>query len=173
MATIIREVESTFYVTQDVSVANGSTLPIYGSVERGDNYFAMMLEGQRWMDTPRLRKLQALVSATRRIEQLRFYGEKHDASQPLQFPRGTDTLVPVEIEQACYELAQTLLKGVDPDKEADNLSVTVLAFGQLRSEQDRSFVPPYVRAGIPSQTAWNLLLPFLDPDLGITLQRVS
>lgn len=173
MATIIREATNTFYVGQSVSVANGSTLPTYGSVEGGDKYFAMMLEGQRWMCSTHLKKTQALVSATRRIETLSFYGVKADASQPLQFPRGTDTTVPVEIEQATYELAQVLLKGVNPDIEADNLSVTTQAFAQIRSQFDRAFVPPYVRAGIPSQTAWNLLMPFLRPQLGVTLVRVD
>jgi hypothetical protein len=173
MAVIIREIVQTLSFVEVVVPANGSTVPIYGTIERADNYFAMMLEGQRWAFTERLKRLQALVSATRRIDRLNFKGEMADASQPLQFPRGTDTVVPVEIEQACYELALVLLKGVDPDTEADNLSATVQAYGSLRSEFDRTSIPPYIRAGIPSLTAWNLLFPFLDPVRGITLRRVS
>jgi len=173
MAIIIREVESILLLTDSVLVANGSTLPIYGTVEKADNYFGMMLEGQRWSYTDRLRKVQALVSATRRIDRLNFIGVQANPAQPLQFPRGTDTLVPVEIEQATYELALVLLKGVDPDTEHDNLSATVQAYGGLRTEYDRGFVPPYIKAGIPSQTAWHLLLPFLDPRTGIELRRVS
>lgn len=173
MATIIREVTDVLLMTQEVPVANASTLLIYGSVDRADNYFAMMLEAQRWHYTERLRKMQALVSATRRIDRLNFVGEMADASQDLQFPRGTDTTVPVEIEQACYELALVLLKGVDPDTEHDNLSMVVQAYGGLRSEFDRTTVPPYIKAGIPSQTAWNLLLPWLQPVTGLELRRVS
>lgn len=173
MAVIIREIIQTISFAESVVVANGSTVPMYGTVEKADNYFAVMLEGQRWAFTERLKRVQAMVSATRRIDRLNFKGVQTSAEQPLQFPRGTDTLVPVEIEQATYELALVLLKGVDPDTEADNLSATVQAYGSLRSEFDRTSIPPNIRAGIPSQTAWNLLFPFLDPVRGITLRRVS
>ncbi len=173
MPLIDRSVESTLLLTQSVIVANGSTLPIYGTLEKADNYFARMREGQRWVYTDRLKRLQALVSATKRIDRLNFQGDMASADQPLQFPRGTDTEVPVDIEQACYELALVLLKGVDPDTEQDNLSHTVQAFGGLRSEYDRSFVPAYLRAGIPSATAWNLLLPYLKERREIEIRRDS
>lgn len=165
-------VTSAVLLTQAVCVANGSVYPFYGSVERADSYFASMLEGQRWCCTDRTRKTRALVSATQRIEQLNFVGVKASPSQPLQFPRGTDTRVPVAIEQACYHLAQALLKGIDPDTEADNLSATLQMFGGIRSEHDRSIVNVYIRAGIPNQTAWNLLLPYLDPRYELLLRRV-
>ena len=170
---IMRSVSSTLLLTQSVTVANASTVPFYGTLERADNYFAQMLEGQRWLYTDYFKRTQALTSATKRIDRLNFIGEKADASQPLQFPRGTDTTVPVDIEQACYELAAVLLKGVDPDTEADNLVANIQAYGSLRSEYDRSSTLPYIKAGIPSQTAWNLLFPYLDPVRGLTLRRVS
>lgn len=173
MPTIIRSVGSVVLLTSDLIVANGSTLPIYGTLEKADNYFAMMLEGQRWTYTDRLKRFQALVSATRRIDRLNFIGVKSNPNQFLQFPRGTDTLVPVDIEQACYELALVLLKGVDPDTERDNLSSTFQGYGGLRSEFDRSIIHPYLVAGIPSFTAWNLLLPYLDERSGIELKRIS
>lgn len=173
MPTIIRSVESVLLLTQSVVVSNGTTLPIYGTVEKADNYFSMDLNGQRWMYTDRLRRVQALMKATKLIDRLNFIGDRTSDDQPLQFPRGTDTLVPVDIEQACYEVAQALLKGVDPDTERDNLSATVQAFGGLRSEFDRSFVPPYIAAGIPSAAAWNLLLPYLLDNSGIEFRRVS
>lgn len=173
MAIIIRQVTHTLMFTEALVVANGSTVPIYGTLDKADNYFGSMLEGQKWAYTPRLRRFQALVSATKRIERLNFIGSMASADQPLQFPRGTDTLVPVEIEQACYELAMALLKGVDPDTEHDNLDKTVQAYGSLRSEMDRSLTPPHIKAGIPSATAWALLFHFLDPQRGLTLKRVS
>lgn len=173
MAIIIRSVQSTLLLTQEAVAANGTTLPIYGTLQEADNYFAMMLEGQRWAANTRLRRMQALVSATKRIDRLNFVGVKSVASQPLQFPRGTDTLVPVDIEQACYEVALALLKGVDPDTEHDNLPATVQAYGGLRSEFDRSIVLPYMVAGIPSMTAWNLLLPYLQERREIELRRTS
>lgn len=173
MPMIDRSVTSNLYLTNEVVVANNSTLPFYGTLEKADNYFGAMLEGQRWAFESRLRRLQALVSATKRIDRLNFVGSQADPDQPLQFPRGTDTLVPVDIEQACYELAITLLKGVDPDTEHDNALATVQAYGGLRSEFDRTSVLPYMIAGIPSSTAWNLLLPYLLEQRRIELRRIS
>lgn len=173
MATIVRSVSDVLVVTEALIVANNSTLPIYGTLDRADNYFASMLEGQKWAYTTRQRKLAALVSATKAIDRLNFVGDKADCDQYLQFPRGTDTIVPVDIEQASYELAIALLKGVDPNTERDNLTMTVQGYGNLRSEHDRSIVPPYIVAGIPSATAWNLLLPYLCERRGILIRRDS
>jgi hypothetical protein len=173
MAIIIRTVDDNLLFVQEMVVANGSTLPFYGTLEEADNYFSTMLEGQRWLYTERLKRLQALVSATKRIDRLNFVGDKADEDQQLQFPRGTDTAVPVDIRQATFELALALLKGVDPDTEADNLSIVTQAYGGLRSEYDRSFAQPNIRAGIPSQTAWNLLYPYLIPRLELMIRRDS
>jgi len=161
-------------MTDSVNVANGTTLPTYGSVEKADNFFSWLLEGQRWTATlDRRKKMQALVSATKLIERLNFAGTKASASQDLQFPRGTDTLVPVEIEEATYEVALALLKGIDPDTERDNLSATVQAYGSVRTEYDRTSLPPYIVAGIPSQTAWIKLLPFLEARRVVKLSRTD
>lgn len=173
MPTIDRSVSNEILFTQAIVVANGSTLPIYGTLERANNYFGSMLEGQRWNYSDQLTRVQALVSATRRIDRLNFIGEKADEDQDLQFPRGTDTVVPVDVEHATYELALVLLKGVDPDTEADNLNMKSQVYAGLRSEYDRSIAQPYIRAGIPSQTAWNLLLPYLDIRLEVMIRRDS
>lgn len=161
------------YFNQAVQVTNGKTVPCYGTVEDADNYFGMTLEGQRWMATSRDRKYKALVSATKRIDRLNFKGVMAVADQPLQFPRGTDTLVPVEIQQACYELAQALLKGVDPDTEADLILTTFQGYGGLRTEYNRSSVQPWIIAGIPCKMAWDLLWPYLDERRGMVLTKVS
>lgn len=173
MATIIREVESVLTLVQDVVVELVTTFNIYGTLAGADAYHGSMLRGQRWTYADPIRKRQALNEATMRIDTLNFVGEKYDASQPLQFPRGTDTLVPVAVERACYELANALLKGVDPDTERDNLTAVVQAYGGLRSEFDRASVPAHFAAGIPSFTAWQLLLPFLEPQLGMVNRRIS
>jgi hypothetical protein len=173
MATIIREVESALTLVQDVVVELVTTFNIYGTLAGADAYHGSMLRGQRWTYADQIRKRQALNEATMRIDTLNFVGEKYDASQPLQFPRGTDTLVPVAIERACYELANALLKGVDPDTERDNLTAVVQAYGGLRSEFDRASVPAHFAAGIPSFTAWQLLLPYLEPQLGMVNRRIS
>lgn len=174
MPMIDRTVSHVLVFRHEVCVANSTNLKFYGTLERADNYFAMMLEGQLWCCTDRTRKLQALVSATRRIDRLNFVGVQAVPGQPLQFPRGTDTVVPVDIEEATFQLALALLSGVDPDTEADNINVTLQAYGLgLRSEYDRTITPPHTAAGIPSPTAWNLLKPYLDERLGMLLRRSS
>ena len=160
-------------MVDSVGAWNGSTLPMYGSVEKADNYFSWLLEGQRWMKSTRQKKIMALVSATKYIDSRNFIGSKASARQYLQFPRGTDTLVPVDIECACYHLAQTLLKGIDPNTERDNLLTKVQAYAGLRSESDPGTVPHYMRAGIPDATAWEFLLPYLLERRDFDIRRVS
>ncbi len=173
MPIFIRGAQSNLTLVQDVDVQLVRTLNIYGTLEKADVYFGSLLHGQRWLYSDVTRKRQALNEATQRIDCLSFIGVMASASQPLQFPRGTDTLVPVAIERACYEVALAILSGVDPDTERDNLSVTVQAYGGLRTEYDRTGVPAHYAAGIPSATAWQYLLPFLEPQLGIHNNRVS
>lgn len=173
MAIIIRSATSVLNFTQSAMVRNVTPVMMYGSIEKADAYFGNLLEGQRWMYTDINRKRMALISATRRIDRLNFRGVKSDAAQPLQFPRGTDTLVPDEIQWACFELAQELLKGVDPNTERDNTQVTVQAYGSLRTEFDPGTVLPYMVAGIPSATAWGLLEPYLEERRSVDLRRVT
>lgn len=173
MANISRDVSHTLYLTQNVVVANASTLPIYGSVEKADNFFAMLLEGESWCFLNRDKRVKCLVSATKLVDQLNYSGEVVSADQPLQFPRGTDTTVPGAIEEATYWLALALSKGVDPDTERDNAFMKTQAFGNLRTEYDRSSPPVHIINGIPSPRAWALLRPFLVEDRGLNLRRVS
>ncbi len=173
MAIIVRSVTSNFWIGQNAGVNNMTTLPIYGTVERADNYFALTLEGMRWSDTDRDRKVRALVTATKAIDRLNFAGSKATSDQPLQFPRGTDTLVPVAIEEATYELALALLRGINPDTERDNLYKNSQAYGPVRTDYNRGAVPLHIVHGIPSPTAWNLLLPFLEERRGLEICRVD
>lgn len=173
MPAIARDVESTLVLVQTVVAEVFTTFNIYGNLADADRFFGSLLEGQRWAYTDPHRRRQALNSATLRIDGLNYSGYRASSTQPLQFPRGTDTEVPEDIKKATYYLALALLKGVDPDTERDNLGVVVQAYGGLRTEYDRSTTPAYVVAGIPCPTAWNLLLPYLEPKLGIRLERVS
>lgn len=173
MAIIIRDVTSMLFMADACNVSNGSTLPIYGSVDKADNYFALILGGEKWSHYSREKKLKGLISASQRIDRLNFIGVKTSSDQALQFPRGTDTLVPVAIETATYELALVLLRGVNPDTERDNLSAISQGYGQLRSQHDRSIVQGYIAAGIPSATAWEMLYPFLQPTLTLDMRRIS
>ena len=66
-------------------------------------------------------------------EQYRQQERDAEASQPLEFPRGADTVVPEAIRRAEYELAFSLLDGVDPQMELENLSVTAQGYAEVRT----------------------------------------
>lgn len=145
----------------------------YGTVEDGDEYFAQRLRSTTWTGAEDADKLKALKEATQRIDLLAFKGSKTDEDQGLQMPRDGDEDVPVQVEQATYELALVLLDDMDPDAEARNLGVTSESYSSVRTTYDRSLLDEGTAAGIPSRLAWLLLKPFLRDSGEITLSRVS
>lgn len=167
------EAENTIVLTQTVQLITGKYLPYYGSVEDADNYFDHRLHADDWMDADYLTKKRALADASQRIDVLNFVGQRAASDQYLAFPRKGQTIVPNPILHAVYEVALILLKGIDPDTEANNLSATSRAYAGVRTDYDRSFVPLYTRNGIPSQTAWTLLFPWLRPWDTAKLSRSS
>ncbi len=118
-------------------------------------------------------KTKALAAATKLIDQLSFDGDKADVDQALQFPRGSDTTVPTEIQEACCECAYSLLDGVDVEYEYENLRTVSMGFANVRSSQNPGMVPEHKSAGIPSFLAWRLLKPFLRSIGSISIQRTS
>jgi hypothetical protein len=97
-----------------------------------------------------------------------------EASQPLEFPRGSDTTVPDAIRMAEYELAYSLLDGVDPQMELENLTVTAQGYAEVRTHYERSMVPiEHLINLVPNPLAWSLLKPFLRDDQAVRLSRVS
>lgn len=147
--------------------------PTYGSVQEADRYFGVLLHGELWELTTPIRKYKALVSATKQIDTLRFAGRKTDDLQVLEFPRFGQLEVPLAIRQAAYEEALSLLKGVDPTTEYDNLFVRSRGFGSLRTDYEPQNPPEHKKAGVTSLRAWQLLLPFLKPALDLKLRRES
>jgi hypothetical protein len=118
-------------------------------------------------------KTKALAMATKLIDQLSFDGDKADADQDNQFPRGSDTSVPTEIQEACAECAYSLLDGVDVEFEYDNLRNVSMGFANVRSSNATGMIPEHKSAGIPSYIAWRLLLPFLRSSDSIEVMRTS
>jgi hypothetical protein len=97
-----------------------------------------------------------------------------NASQPLEFPRGGDTVVPEAIRIAEYELAFSLLDGVDPQMELENLAVTAQGYAEVRTHYERNMVPiEHLINLVPNPLAWSLLKPFLRDDQAVRLSRVS
>ena len=107
-------------------------------------------------------------------EQYRQEERAAEASQPLEFPRGADTTVPEAIRRAEYELAYSLLDGVDPQMELENLSVTAQGYAEVRTHYERNMVPiEHLINLVPNPLAWSLLKPFLRDDQAVRLSRVS
>lgn len=172
---------------------------MYGSVSEATTYFSKRLHSEVWDENSLPEKTKALEHATRLIDNLDFVGEKNASyvkreafltttstltteqekevweageAQENQFPRGSDTVVPKDIEEATYELAISLLEGKDPEIEFENQSVIAEGFSSVRDTKDRSFVQEHINAGIPSLAAWSRLRRYLRGRGGISLSRV-
>ena len=153
----------------------------YTTVSDADDYFATRFAANRWLAANPDDKLRALTTATQIINRLNFVGLKAAAyvvkraggtkaeiraagnTQENQFPRNDDTEVPVEIEQACCEIAYALISGIDPDKELRSLATASESIGPLglKVTYDRTRAAEWIMAGVPSPTAWQLLQPYL------------
>lgn len=119
------------------------------------------------------RKTKALKAATIVIDRLNFVGRKADPDQDLQFPRGTDTVVPTDIERACVYIAIELLDGFDPNIEFSNLQLIEQDFGGAKVKYSRSFSMEHLVAGIPSLDAWRHLKPYIRDPRQINLARID
>ena len=173
MAELSATGNNILFLTQNVVVANKKTVPFYGTLADADNYFYMHPQYAVWNDQEQDDKMRFLVGATRIVDRLNFVGQKKADDQQLQFPRTCAADVPVPIIQAVYEIALKLADGFDSDTEGRNLSVRSQGYAGSKTDYDRTFVPDYIRAGVPSQGAWLLLYPYLRDPNQLNLVRNS
>lgn len=145
----------------------------YGSIEEADDYFATRLNVQTWTDETDDNKRRALIEACRLLDTLNYQGDKTDANQKLEFPRGGDTEIPAFVKEASFEIAINLLDGRDIEYEAETLNAASAGGEVARVKQDTSFIHESIVHGIPSVRAWNLLKPFFRDGRTITLSRVN
>ena len=149
----------------------------YDTYDNADTYFATRLHVAAWTGSTNAEKTIALTEASARIDRLRFIGEKVESTQDLEFPRyydDTEDLIDyTDIKIDCYEVAFSLLDGVDPDLELENLAVLARGISSARTTYDRGEVPEHFVSGIPSAYAWSFLRPFLRPSGTIKIRRVS
>jgi hypothetical protein len=166
----------------------------YGTTIEADVYFSARLHETVWSNTVAADKPKALLAATQIINGLNFKGYKAtvyalllansaatvaeiraaEVAQPLEFPRGSDTVVPESIRRATYELAYSLLDGRDPESELEALGITSQKYANVATTYSRDQVPlEHLINGVPSATAWRLIRPFLRDDDAIKLSRVS
>lgn len=174
--TIVEAADSLTYVpatSVGVVTEDDLTWNFYGTQSRANIYFSKRLNTRIWDSAIYSDREAALITATRAIDKLNFAGDKNDSTQALQFPRGDDTEIPVNIEYATYEIALMLLDGTDMDQEAESLGVMSEAYSGVRTTYDVSYVNNHIRAGIPSIEAWDYLLPFLRDPTQLRLSRVT
>lgn len=152
----------------------------YATYTEADTYFANRLHVAVWNGSTSANKTIALTEATQRIDRLRFGGYLVEDDQALEFPRyydldagpEGDEEVPEDIKIATYELAFTLLDGVDPDLEYENMAVSSHAYSSVRVSHTPDEIP-HIAAGIPSMSAWRHLAPYLASGKAIRIKRVS
>jgi hypothetical protein len=170
------------------------TQEYYGDEVEADDYFSKRLHEYAWTEASASDHTKALWAATLIIDALNFKGVKKavydllaanpsasdeeirvaNASQTLEFPRDSDTVVPEAVRIACYEISHSLLDGKDPEMELENLGITSQGFGSVRTSYNRTQIPiEHIINGIPSSQAWRYLMPFLRDDEAIRISRVS
>lgn len=166
----------------------------YGTLTEANEYFDNRLHESAWYGATPSDRPKALIAAARIINTLNYKGYKAavytllegnedatsaeireaEASQPMEFPRGADTEVPEDIRLAQYELAHSLLDGVDPDLELQNLGIVSQGYESVRTTYARNQVPiEHIVNGVPSAQAWRWLRPYLRDEDAIILARVS
>lgn len=166
---------------------------MYVNPTEADTYFSTKLQAFKWLNAPPADKTAALSQATQIIDRLNFRGIKTllwhayqgsdtlteeqlrdlHQQQPHEFPRDGATTVPAVIKTACCEIAKALLDGYNPDDEhraTATVSENVGPMG-IRSTFDRTRVAAWTQAGVPSPTAWHMLLPFLRDPADISIRR--
>jgi len=94
-----------------------------------------------------------------------------DLTQTGAFPRGSSTVVPVEIEYAQFLWSFALLDGRKPEEDFENLPVTSQAYGGVRQRFDRSVRQDHITHLIPSIEAYHYLLPFFRWDSGFNFVK--
>jgi hypothetical protein len=177
-----------FVIDNDYTTANASTLVVdyYGTLPEAEQFFASRLTDRNWAIASPDDKIKALRMATQAIDRLNIAGLKQVDTQILQFPRRNDyydnsgellqtfsTDVPQDIKTATYLCAVKFLGGWDADIEINNLMAIENRIGPSNSKYDRSWAPDYIKAGIPSATAWTMIRPYLRDPNEITVVRAT
>jgi hypothetical protein len=94
----------------------------YVTLADANSYFETVPNSATWTDKTDDQKNRALISATRWIDSLNFYGDRCNADQALKWPRNnydvdnitlSCSVIPSQIKYATYELARALANDTD------------------------------------------------------------
>jgi len=101
---------------------SGANANSYVTLAAANAYFETVPDSSTWTNKTDDQKNRSLISATRLIDGLSFYGDRCTTTQALKWPRedytvdGIDlacTLIPDPIKTATYELARALANDTD------------------------------------------------------------
>ena len=99
-----------------------ATANSYVTLAEADTYFETVPDSTAWDNKTDDQKNRALISATRSIDSLNYYGDRCDEDQALKWPRNNYevddvelacTAIPKNIKYAEYELARALANETD------------------------------------------------------------
>ena len=105
----------------------GASSNSFVTLAEADSYFETVPNSSTWDDKTDDQKNRAIISATRWIDSLNFYGDRCSTSQALDWPRNNYHVdrvellcseIPSQIKYATYELARALAN--DPDALTGN-----------------------------------------------------
>ena len=100
-----------------VATLSGASANSYVTLAGANTYFETVPNSSTWTDKTDDQKNRALISATRWIDSLNYYGDRCDEDQALKWPRnnydvdGVElecSLIPNDVKYATYELARAL-----------------------------------------------------------------
>jgi hypothetical protein len=125
-----------------------------------------------WNSATSINRTRALTTASRFLDRLNYVGEKLSDEQEHEFPRTGQAEIPLDLQYACAEIAESLLSGYDPEEEFDNLTVVAQGISSARVTYDRNQIPEGSVMGIPSAVAWRYIKPWLKDNKNIRIRRV-
>ena len=105
-----------------VATLKSATANSYVTLAEANTYFETVPDSTTWDNKTDDQKNRALISATRWIDSLNFYGDRCDEDQALKWPRNNYhvddvelacTAIPKNIKYAEYELARALANETD------------------------------------------------------------
>lgn len=120
----------------------------YVTVDEADAYFADRLDVAAWAEASETQKPQALVTATKMLDDLDWTGYVVSESQPLAFPRTGEyfdprtgmttsltSIVPLRIQSATMELAYHLLNNdglLDDTGTVESINIAGISITNIR-----------------------------------------
>jgi hypothetical protein len=145
----------------------------YLTVEEAQVIVNARMNTESWDTASYADKTKALNKASEMVDNLSYIGERYLSTQEHAFPRGSVDVVPVPILKSIVVLAIALLDGMNPDNEANNVTISSQRIGIAGTTYDRSFVPEYLSTGIPCAEAFNFLKPYLRDSASLNMIRVN